>query len=299
MKKTLAVVIVTYNRCELLKQSIEALEQQIFMPDSVIVINNASTDGVTKDYLDVYTGNLSLDIIHSEKNTGGAGGFALGIQIAYEKGFDWVFVMDDDVLADKGCLSALMNIAHPCMLAIREDKDGNIVERACLTYNFNNPFLINPKGKMLCDLYQKREEMPETITVQSSAFEGFMLSREVIDKIGYPDSKYFILYDDLDYVLRAINVGYTVQAVRDAKLIRQLPFNPSDAVISWKAYYAFRNLFHIHYKFGNNWFVKQKPYILGLAAIIVYMIRYRQKSVLTNIIHALRDYKRLQDSRNL
>lgn len=295
VNKFLAVVVVTYNRLELLKQGIKSLENQSLLPDSVIVINNASTDGVTQYYLDEYTGVLSLDVIHSQKNTGGAGGFYKGIKHAYEQGFEWVFVMDDDVLMGADCLKQMVKVSHPCMLAVREDKNGKIVERACLSYDFNNPFLINPKGKMLCDIYQNREDMPETIDVQSSAFEGFMIHKEVIAKIGYPNPNYFILYDDLDYVLRAILNGYTIKAVRNAVLIRQLPFNPQDAVLSWKAYYAFRNFFYIHYKFGGNWLVKNKPYILAIAAMLVYGLKYRKLQVIKDIYRALRDYKMIND----
>ncbi len=291
----LAVVIVTYNRLELLKKSIKSLEQQTLKPDSVIIVNNASTDGVTKPYLDNYEGNLSLEVIHSSSNTGGAGGFHQGIKYAYEQGFDWIYVMDDDVVADKNCLAELIKISQPCMLAVREDKQGIIVERAAFTYDFNSVFRLNPKGKMVCEAYQRRQDMPATLTVNSSAFEGFMLNREVIDKIGFPEAKYFILYDDLDYVLRAVAAGYSITAVRDAILVRQLPFNPQDSVDSWKAFYAFRNLFHIHYKFGENWSVKNRPYVLAVGAMLVYGLKYRKKKVLKDIFDALQCYKSLSD----
>ena len=176
--------------------------------------------------------------------------------------------MDDDVVADKNCIKALMQVGNPCMIAVREDKNGDIVERACFDYNFSNPFQLNPKGQMVCEKYTNRKSMPATFTVGSAAFEGFMIHKEVIDKIGYPEPKYFILYDDLDYVVRAIKAGYTVTAVRDAILVRQLPFNSQDAINSWKAFYAFRNLFHIHNKFGENWFVRHRPYVLAGGAML-------------------------------
>ena len=82
MTKNLAVVIVTYNRCELLQQSLNALAQQTFPIDNVIVVNNASTDGITEPFLDNYpsgqVGYLTLHTIHNPENTGGAGGFSWG-----------------------------------------------------------------------------------------------------------------------------------------------------------------------------------------------------------------------------
>lgn len=53
------VVIVTYNRLELLKECIEAINNQKKQFDSVVIVDNASTDG-TKDYLQGYEKNIIL-----------------------------------------------------------------------------------------------------------------------------------------------------------------------------------------------------------------------------------------------
>jgi len=297
MDKTsqLAIVIVTYNRCKLLNQSLESLEAQSYPIDSVIVVNNASTDGFTAQYLDEYEGILPLTVIHNDVNTGGAGGFYTGIRFAHQQGYEWIFIMDDDVFPDPNCLEALMNVAHPCMIAVREYKDGGIVERAALKYNLSNPFYLNPKRMAISDKYKSREDMPPVVEVENVAFEGFMIKREVIDVIGYPEPKYFIFYDDVDYALRARKLGISILAVRDAKLVRQLPFDQSSAINSWKAFYMFRNLFHIHFKFGENCFVRNKPYLLAIGAIVFYGIKLRSWKTTKEIMRALRCAKQLTD----
>lgn len=287
-QKNLAIVVVTYNRLKLLKQCLQKLEKQTYAIDSLIVVNNASTDRVTAYFLDSYKGNLPLTVIHNEVNTGGAGGFYTGIRHAHQLGYEWIFIMDDDVFADSGCIEQLMEVAHPCMIAVREYKDGQLVERAAIEYNLSNPFYLNPKRLAVCDKYKNREDMPATIEVDNVAFEGFMIKREVIDIIGYPEPRYFIFYDDVDYALRARKAGYSIKAVRDAKLIRQLPFDQQGAINSWKAFYMFRNLFYIHFKFGKNFFVRNKPYLLVIGSMVVYGIRLRNWKVVKEIIRALK-----------
>ena len=262
--------------------------KQTYAIDSLIVVNNASTDRVTAYFLDSYKGNLPLTVIHNEVNTGGAGGFYTGIRHAHQLGYEWIFIMDDDVFADSGCIEQLMEVAHPCMIAVREYKDGQLVERAAIEYNLSNPFYLNPKRLAVCDKYKNREDMPATIEVDNVAFEGFMIKREVIDIIGYPEPRYFIFYDDVDYALRARKAGYSIKAVRDAKLIRQLPFDQQGAINSWKAFYMFRNLFYIHFKFGKNFFVRNKPYLLVIGSMVVYGIRLRNWKVVKEIIRALK-----------
>ena len=292
-QKNLAIVVVTYNRLKLLKQCLQKLEKQTYAIDSLIVVNNASTDRVTAYFLDSYKGNLPLTVIHNEVNTGGAGGFYTGIRDAHQLGYEWIFIMDDDVFADSGCIEQLMEVAHPCMIAVREYKDGQLVERAAIEYNLSNPFYLNPKRLAVCDKYKNREDMPATIEVDNVAFEGFMIKREVIDIIGYPEPRYFIFYDDVDYALRARKAGYSIKAVRDAKLIRQLPFDQQGAINSWKAFYMFRNLFYIHFKFGKNFFVRNKPYLLVIGSMVVYGIRLRNWKVVKEIMRALKCAKYL------
>jgi len=294
--KHLAIVIVTYNRLPLLQQCLESLSKQTYPINKVIIVNNASTDKVTADFLDGYLCILPITVIHNPKNTGGAGGFYTGMKAAHEQGYEWIFIMDDDVFPDSQCLENLLIVSHPCMIAVREYKDGSLVERAAIDYNLSNPFYLNPKRTAVADKFLSRQDMPATIEVDNVAFEGFMLAKEVIDKIGYPEPKYFIFYDDVDYALRARDAGYSILAVRDAKLIRQLPFDQEGAISSWKAYYMFRNLFHIHYKFGKNIFVKNKPYLLAIGSIVIYGLKLRSLTIIKEILKALRDFKTLSKS---
>ena len=68
-----AAVVVTYNRRDLLLESLAAVRGQTRPPDEVIVVDNASADdtaaAVRKHYPAAQLAELS-------RNTGGAGGFA-------------------------------------------------------------------------------------------------------------------------------------------------------------------------------------------------------------------------------
>ncbi len=287
---SLAIVIVTYNRLALLAECLESLKIQTRLADRIIVIDNASTDN-TAEFLSGYEG-LPLQVIYSPHNTGGAGGFSLGIQTAFDEGFEWLFVMDDDVFPAEDCLEQLMKVGHPAMIAVREDHNGVLVERSALAYDLKNPFCLNPKRASIAEFYQQRQKMPETVEVANVAFEGFMVHRDVVEKVGFPEPRYFIFYDDVDYALRIRKAGVKILAIRDAILRRQLPFNQADALNSWKAFFMFRNLFHVHYKFGENVLVRNKPYLLGLGAAILALIKgnlFQAKA----IFRALKTFKNL------
>lgn len=96
MKNNICAVVVTYNRIKLLKECIDSLRKQTIILDGIIVVNNNSNDG-TKEWLALQN---DISAIHQE-NLGGAGGFYNGIKSAYNKGYNWIWCMDDDCLPDR------------------------------------------------------------------------------------------------------------------------------------------------------------------------------------------------------
>uniref|UniRef100_UPI0040289A9D glycosyltransferase n=1 Tax=Lachnospira sp. TaxID=2049031 RepID=UPI0040289A9D len=98
-----SVIIVTYNRCELLKEAVECALNQSVKPSHIVIINNASDDG-TYEYLKKlnkdYKGGTSLVIKTLKKNTGGAGGFYYGLKAAHQLGDDWHVIIDDDAMLE-------------------------------------------------------------------------------------------------------------------------------------------------------------------------------------------------------
>lgn len=82
MKPSIACVVVTFNRLELLKRALSCYEQQSKAPDYLIIVDNNSTDG-TFDYLDEWKKQehpFQCSIIHLPQNIGGSGGFYTGCQ---------------------------------------------------------------------------------------------------------------------------------------------------------------------------------------------------------------------------
>lgn len=100
--KSVAAVVVTYNRKELLKEAIDALLMQSVAEADVLVVDNASTDG-TKDYIADYIDQGQIIYINTGENLGGAGGFNFGMRKACEAGYKYVWIMDDDAIV-KGML---------------------------------------------------------------------------------------------------------------------------------------------------------------------------------------------------
>lgn len=268
--ETVAVVVVTHNRADLLARLLDGLAAQTRRPDAVIVVDNASSDH-TPDLLAARE-DLPLKVI-TQDNLGGAGGFHRGVREAYDRGFDRMWLVDDDVVPAPGCLAALMAVDEDCLTSVREDLSGALVEKAAIDFDLRNPLAIRPKRAAVDTVYADRAAMPALVEVENVAFEGFMARREVVAEIGFPDPAFFIFFDDAEYAVRARRAGRRIWAVRDAVLVRQLDFNQQHDLAGWKGFYMYRNLFVVHLRHGENLAVRLKPWLITLAVVLLSPLR--------------------------
>lgn len=285
MTETVAVVIVTYNRADLLGRMLDGLVAQTHPPDAVIVIDNCSTDH-TRSVLHGRT-DLPLHVTTTASNLGGAGGFHIGMRAAYDAGWDRIWLMDDDVVPDPDCLAVLMATDHACLMAVRDDLDGNLVEKAAISFDLANPLAIRPKTASVDSTYATRSDLPELLEIENVAFEGFMVRRDVVTSVGFPDPEFFIFYDDVDFAIRARKAGFRIWAVRDARLVRQLDFNQQHDMAGWKGFYMFRNLFVVHFRYGDNVLVRLKPWLIALVVVLLSPLRGGRGEAV-NVIRAIR-----------
>lgn len=213
VQKSICAVVVTYNRRELLLNCLNALKNQTYAVDHIVVINNASTDG-TVEYLQQHNwiNNSKFHLLTLENNLGGAGGFYYGIKYAYKQGFDYIWLMDDDGEPELNCLKELIpftsenNYIGPLVLDT-EDKE-------------TLAFAVRPKPKAK-KVFSKTElnNVAQKIVLDDviMPFNGTLFSCQLVEKIGFPRKEYFIWGDETEYTNRARKNGYSVFTIPKAE----------------------------------------------------------------------------------
>ena len=152
-------------------------------------------------------------------NSGGAGGFSEGTRVALADGADWVWLMDDDVEILPQALERFgpwMQQFH-CIHGRRYDVDGSPFYWQA---KFNN-FLAVPLP------YGRNNFNDQGVAITNSGtFEGMLIHAEVVRKIGLPDPRFFISWDDAVYAWLASQFTqvayvdeYVLQKKRDQKQI--------------------------------------------------------------------------------
>lgn len=199
-KPKIAAVIVTYNRLDMLKDAIEAVKAQTLEP-GIIVVNNGSTDG-TYEYLNHTEG---ITVINQE-NTGGAGGFNTGMKYACENGFEFVWVMDDDVLPAANALEVIYN--DYVTISITE-KVGYLCSKVLSTTGevANVPVIdMRPNSTGYPDWSKYLDK--GIIRVESATFVSVFVPSKVIKDVGLPYKEFFIWGDDTEFTRRITNSKY-------------------------------------------------------------------------------------------
>jgi rhamnopyranosyl-N-acetylglucosaminyl-diphospho-decaprenol beta-1,3/1,4-galactofuranosyltransferase len=238
-------VVVTFNRKELLTECLRALEAQLRPVNAIVIVDNASTDG-TRDLLSQKFPDL--EVLALPRNRGGAGGFYEGMKWAFEQGYDWIWLMDDDGRPAENCLHELLSHQGPnaegkaqVLTPMQRDRSGR-------------SYGAGVWDKFYVDVSAKVNEGQKAVTGNYLfAFVGPLISREVVKRIGLPRHEFFIWFDDYEYGLRihrAIPNSVTVvpSAVfhhdiggktREVRMFGKKALrNDSPA---WKTYYGSRN----------------------------------------------------------
>ncbi len=230
-----SVVIVTYNRCELLKEAIDCAMSQSVKPNHIVVINNASTDE-TRQFLESIKSPLVV-VRHLKKNMGGAGGFYYGLKVARNLNDDWYVIIDDDAMLSKDFVKILLNATRKypdiqCFAGAVKTNQKIVTDHR---QNISYPgFRFKKIGQ---ELYKRK-----VFTCDTASFCGIMVSRSLVDKIGYPKKNYFIWYDDTEYCVRIRK--YTKILVVTSAILNHKVSNANEEWprhYTWKDYYGMRN----------------------------------------------------------
>lgn len=193
----IAAVVVTYNRAQLLSECLESLVHQSRPLDAIYVIDNNSTDNTPAEVEKFVSKYPQIRYLRQATNTGGAGGFNIGVKAAYEDGYDWVWLMDDDVEAYPQALEGLLQFGDRslCIHGQRTSPNGKVYlweAQLCPALGFAIPSA--DKGL---------QGENKFCTVNVGCFEGMLVHRAVIEKIGFPDARFFIAWDDTIYGYQA------------------------------------------------------------------------------------------------
>jgi rhamnopyranosyl-N-acetylglucosaminyl-diphospho-decaprenol beta-1,3/1,4-galactofuranosyltransferase len=277
---SVAAVVVTYNRKNLLRECLQALLSQSRPPDEIMVIDNASSDGtpavLAADFPQVRVQSLP-------KNIGGAAGFARGLEWASEKNHDWIWIMDDDLIPQANALEYLLQ-------AVQKLNHSSKVLLGGLPQTESGQLVWGLKvGRQWITHANNLPEKVAEIEVSALSFLGLLVPARAVQEIGLPRTDFFVYFDDVEYCYRARRHGYAITCVPASKLYHPLPECRTLHLLgrpifverfpAWKSYYDIRNriLLALEYEPIKFWYHFLPVILLRMALSLVWYKEERLK----------------------
>ena len=199
-------VVATFNRKDVLRETLRLVLQQDYEPKEVVVVDNHSADGTDEMMRSEFSAE-SLEYVRLPENKGAAGGKNEGIRRAKGK---FIIITDDDALLES------------------KDATARIVERFNADADVG---LLNLKSLNFYTRQIDRKEFPhvdkrldagEEFETSYFVGTGHAVRREVLDKAGlYCDDFFPYAFEELDWSFRIIDAGFRIVYFPDAVVLHK------------------------------------------------------------------------------
>lgn len=223
------IVILNYNGGEDVLECIESVLQleKKDWESKIVVVDNKSTDESLKEIRKLKT---KIKLIENKENLGFAGGNNVGIKYALENGADWIFLLNNDTTIKKDCLVQLIKAANSdrkigllgpkiyfypgCEFHLKryqKKERGQVIWYGGGVIDWQN-MLASHRGVDEVDKGQYHQ-LEETDFISGCAM---LIKREVFEKVGLLDERFFLYYEDVDFCLRSQKAGFKTVFVPQA-----------------------------------------------------------------------------------
>lgn len=248
----IATVVCVYNNKDSIVKVISALLFQRYPIIEIIVVDNASSDG-TPDLIKKQFPDITL--LQNNNNLGVGVGYANGMEYAYNKGYDWVWLLDGDSIPHELSLKNLIEFFP--LIRDKYEKAGILAPSAInsVTGLREYYFMKNRFIRMI----EKSDISKSFYSVDSVISSGSLINRHVIEDAGLPRADFFMDFVDYEYNLRVRKYGYKIiyipssiiyHSLGETKMMRKITKFwkklPSPLHAPWRLYYMTRNELYIY-----------------------------------------------------
>lgn len=277
-KRKILAVVVTYNRLNYLKRCYQGLIDQTYKDFDILIVNNGSTDG-TREWLETLPDSVFKI---QQDNLGGAGGFYAGQKYGYDKGYDWVWMMDDDGLPEQHQLEELFKVARKT--------NESIIAPIVLNVDKPDEEAFYPGTKL---------DLPENTDISYNTryacpFNGIIFHRRVFDKIGLIKKEMFIWGDEREYTLRWRKAGF-----RELAALKAVHYHPTIKTVRARVF-PFSSKYSISlkpahlskYYYRNNGYINRSHFTWKVTIFegVLYVIYFLRKGNIKEMWKYIKHY---------
>jgi GT2 family glycosyltransferase len=213
---SVCIVILNWNCKDDVLECLRSVMKFDYPNYQVMVVDNASTDGspeaIKSEFLDV-------KVIVNDANLGFAAGNNVGLQYVLEHGNEYALLLNNDTVVAPNMLRELVTIGeNDEQIGIVSPKIYYHEEENKLWYAGARKGWLRGIGATI-GLDEEDEGQYDVVQRVDYAFGcGMLIKREVLERVGLLDSRFFLYHEDCDFCLRAAKSGFKTVYVPQARM---------------------------------------------------------------------------------
>lgn len=246
--KKVAIIILHFNGTE---DTLECLESVQKLDARRYTLNTIVVDNGSKERFK----NGEIKIIRNEENLGFAGGNNVGIEDALKDGADYIIILNNDTIVDKNLVNELVKTAES------DEKIGIVVPKIYFAAGFEfhkDRYQKEERGRVIWyaggimdwqnvighhrgvdEVDHGQYDRQEDTELTSGCC--MLMKREMFEKVGVFDERYYLYYEDSDLSVRAKREGFKIIYAPKAVLWHKNAGSAEGSGSALQDYYITRN----------------------------------------------------------
>jgi len=224
------IILVNWNGKDVTLDCLASLHDITYRNRSILVVDNASTDGSADAFRSAFPG---VEVLALHENRRFAGGMNAGIRHALAGGAELLALMNNDTVVDRNFLGPLVD-------RLRSDPStGMVVPKI---YYHDPPDRIWFAGSVI-SMWTGTMRHVGIREVDTGQYDTagpadyatgccILTSRELVERIGTLDETYYMYSEDADWSMRARQAGYRIMYEPRARIWHRLSVS-AGGHLSW------------------------------------------------------------------
>lgn len=210
-KPNAAVILLNWNGWRDTIECLRSLEGLDYPSCELVVVDNGSTDDSVARIGEAYP---DIALIEAGGNLGFAGGNNLGTRYALQQGAEYVWLLNNDTVADPRALTAMVEVA---------EEDPKIGAVGSVIYYMDEPERVQAWGAGRVSLwwgiprYQENPVPWRSLHYITGA--SLLMKREALREVGLLDEGFFPIYwEDAEFGFRLRKAGWSLAVAEDSRI---------------------------------------------------------------------------------
>lgn len=243
------ILLVNWNGKEVTLECLDSLAQLSYPRFTVVVVDNASTDGSVQAIRERHP---NVVVLEQQTNLRFAGGNNAGIRYALERGTDMICLLNNDTTVDSEFLAPLVT---------RLQSDQTIGAVAPKIYYYDQPNRIWFAGGEISmwtgtmrHIGIREEDRGQYNTSREIDYATgccILTRREVIEKAGMLDDSFFMYAEDADWCMRVRRAGYRIMYEPQARVWHKLSVTSGGHVSFYKMKHKFISNLRFFFRYAT------------------------------------------------